>query len=581
MSSPEESPRQPVADLEKCPTGIPGLDQITAGGLPRGRTTLVCGGSGSGKTLLAMEFLVKGAVDHDEPGVFMCFEESAGKLVQNSASLGFDLQALAAEKKLVIDQVHVERSELEESGAYDLEGLFIRLGYAIDSIGAKRVVLDTIEVLFGALPNLAVLRAELRRLFRWLEDRGVTAIVTGERGAASLTRHGLEEYVSDCVILLDQRVEDAIATRRLRIVKYRGSAHGTNEYPFLLDERGFTVMPLTAIGLKYPVSTEVVSTGIAPLDAMLDGGGYYRGSTMLVSGAAGAGKSSVAAHFVEAACRRGERCLYFAYEESPDQILRDMGSIGIELKPWVDAGLLRFQAMRPGSYGLETHLVSIQREFERFRPQAVVLDPISGFESAGGFLDAKVMLFRLVDLLKSGGITAVFTSLTGGGDPEQQTEAGISSVIDIWLVLRNLEQGSERTRLLYIIKARGMGHSNQVREFRLTDQGVDLVDVYMGPSGILTGSSRAAQELQDRAAALVRQREVERRHLVMQGKRRALEARIAELQAQLDVELAQDQDVITEGETHAQNLLSERIEAGHRREGEAEAPGPSPEGARR
>jgi len=565
-------PGRAPAGVEKCPTGIPGLDQITAGGLPRGRTTLVCGGSGSGKTLLAMEFLVKGAVDHDEPGVFMCFEESARGLAQNVASLGFDLQALADQKKLVIDQVHVERSELEESGAYDLEGMFIRLGYAIDSIGAKRVVLDTIEVLFGTLPDLDILRAELRRLFRWLEDRGVTAIVTGERGAASLTRHGLEEYVSDCVILLDQRVEDAIATRRLRIVKYRGSAHGTNEYPFLLDERGFTVMPLTAIGLHYPVSNEIVSTGVAQLDAMLDAGGYYRGSTMLVSGAAGAGKSSVAAHFAEATCRRGERCLYFAYEESPDQVMRNMGSIGIELKPWVDAGLLMFQAARPGSYGLESHLVGIQREIERFQPHAVVLDPISGFESAGGFLGAKVMLLRLVDLLKSCGITAVFTSLTGGGDPEAQTEAGISSLIDIWLLLRNLEQGSERTRLLYILKARGMGHSNQVREFRLTDRGVDLVDVYMGPGGILTGSSRAVQELQDRAAALARQREVERRHLVMQGKRRALEARIAELQAQLEVELAQDQDLITEGETHARDLLCERIEAGRRREGEAEVP---------
>jgi circadian clock protein KaiC len=355
---PKKKPNALPAGLEKCPTGIPGLDQITDGGLPRGRPTLVCGGSGSGKTLLGMEFLVKGATVYGEPGVFMSFEENTEELARNVASLGFDVNALVAGKQMVIDNVRIERGEIEETGEYDLDGLFIRLGYAIESVGAKRVVLDTIEALFAALPNPGILRAELRRLFRWLKDQGVTAIVTGERGDGTLTRHGLEEYVSDCVILLDQRVADQIATRRLRTVKYRGSAHGTNEYPFLLDEQGFTVVPITAVSLQYSVPTEFVSTGIANLDAMLRGKGYYRGGTLLVSGTAGTGKSSMAAHFVDAACRRGERCLYFAFEESQNQIVRNMRSIGIDLQRWVDKGLLRFHAARPSTYGLEMHLRS-------------------------------------------------------------------------------------------------------------------------------------------------------------------------------------------------------------------------------
>lgn len=555
------------AALEKCATGIPGLDQVTNGGLPLGRTTLVCGGSGSGKTLLGMEFLVMGARDHGEPGVFMSFEENAAELAQNVASLGFDVQRLVDQQKLVIDHVRVERSEIEESGEYDLEGLFVRLGYAIDSVGAKRVVLDTIEALFAALTNAGILRAELRRLFRWLKDKGVTAIVTGERGDGTLTRHGLEEYVSDCVILLDQRVTDQIATRRLRIVKYRGSAHGTNEYPFLLDEQGFTVVPLTAIGLQYTVPNDFVSTGIAKLDAMLGGHGHYRGGTLLVSGTAGSGKSSISAHFLDAACRRGERCLLFAYEESPDQIMRNMRSIGINLKPWVDKCLLRFVASRPATYGLEMHLATVQRAVEQFQPKVVVFDPISSFESAGSFLDAKAMLMRLVDFLKTNQITSLFTSLTAGGSPSELTEVGISSLIDTWLLLRNLEQGGERTRLMYVLKARGIAHSSQVREFVLSDRGVDLVEVYLGPNGILTGSARAEQDMQDSAANLARGRDAERKRLVIAHKRKAMEARIAELQAGFEIELREMEDAIAEAEGAAQGQLAGRIESGKQRGG--------------
>ncbi|HXU92435.1 MAG TPA: circadian clock protein KaiC [Gallionella sp.] len=563
----KKTPTVAATGLLKCPTGIPGLDQITNGGLPRGRTTLVCGGSGSGKTLLGMEFLIMGAREHDEPGVFMSFEENADELARNVASLGFDVQALTDQKKLVIDHVHIERSEIEETGEYDLEGLFIRLGYAIDSIGAKRVVLDTVEALFAALSNVGILRAELRRLFRWLKDKGVTAIVTGERGDSGLTRHGLEEYVSDCVILLDQRVSEQIATRRLRIVKYRGSAHGTNEYPFLLDEQGFTVVPLTAISLKYEVSKDFVSTGIAKLDAMLGGRGYYRGGTLLVSGTAGTGKSSVAAHFADAACRRGERCLYCAFEESPDQVMRNMRSIGIDLKPWADKGLLRFHSARPSTYGLEMHLASIQREVEQFKPQVVVFDPVSSFESAGSLLEAKAMLMRLVDFLKSHQITALLTSLTSGSNVAEQSEIGISSLIDTWLLLRNLEQGSERTRLVYILKARGMAHSNQVREFVLTDRGVELVEVYMGPNGILTGSARAFQERQDTASTLSLGRDTERNRLAIERKRKALEAKVAELQAEFEIERREIEDAIAEAEANAQRQFSGRLEAGRQREG--------------
>src|SRR4051812_23347799 len=321
--------------LRKARTGIEGFDEVTGGGLPAGRPAVICGSAGCGKTLFAMEFLVRGAIDFGEPGVFVAFEETEDDLIKNVRSLGFDLNDLVEKQLLAIDHIRIERSEIEEAGEFDLEGLFVRLGLAIDSIGAKRVVLDTLEALFSGFTNHAILRAELRRLFLWLKERGVTAVITAERGEGQLTRQGMEEYVSDCVILLDHRVSDQLSTRRLRIVKYRGSSHGTNEYPFLIDSDGISVIPITSLKLEFSAPNEFVSTGSAGIDAMLGGKGVYRNSTVLVSGTTGSGKSSIAAHFVSAACARGERCLYFAFEESPGQILRNMRSIGIDLEPWM------------------------------------------------------------------------------------------------------------------------------------------------------------------------------------------------------------------------------------------------------
>jgi circadian clock protein KaiC len=526
-----------VVHLPKTPTGIEGFDEITDGGLPTGRPSLVCGGAGCGKTLFAMSFLVHGAARFDEPGVFVSFEESTDELAQNVASLGFDLPGLIQNKKLAFEHVRVERSEIEETGDYDLEGLFIRLGYAIDSIGAKRVVLDTIESLFAGLANQAILRAELRRLFRWLKDKGVTAVITGERGDGSLTRHGLEEYVSDAVILLDHRVTEEVSTRRLRIVKYRGSPHGTNEYPFLIDEEGIAVLPVTTLGLSHAVSPERVSTGIARLDTMLGGKGYYRGTTVLVSGTAGAGKSSIAAHFVDAACRRGERAMMFLFEESPAQVMRNMKSISIDLQQWVDRGLLEFRAARPSTFGLEMHLSQMHRAIERFKPTVVVFDPVSSLLSVASSGDVHGALTRLVDYLKSSGVTALLTSLTHSKTEIERTDVAISSIVDTWLLLVTLESSGERNRGIYVLKSRGMSHSNQIREFLLTDRGVELIDVYSG-AGMLTGSARLTQEAEERAAAVVEEQELERRQRALARLKTAFDAELAALQAKFEAEQA-------------------------------------------
>lgn len=555
--------------LAKCATGVHGLDEVTFGGLPRGRPTLICGGAGSGKTLLAMEFLVRGALEQGEPGVFVAFEETGRELAENVASLGFDLEDLAARRQLLIDHVQIERAQAGETGEYSLDGLFARLGHAIDSIGARRVALDTIEVLFAGLGDSGILRAELARLFRWLKDKGVTALVTAERGDGSLTRHGLEEYVSDCVIALDQRVSNQVATRRLRIVKYRGTAHGTNEYPFLIDAQGFSVVPLTSLGLEHPALTQRIASGVPKLDAML-GGGYYRGSTVLASGEAGTGKSSLAAHFAGAACGRGERCLYFAFEESPEQIMRNMRSIGIDLEPWVRKGLLRFHTARPASFGLETHLAAMHTRMDEFKPRCVVIDPVSGFDLVGGYSDVKVMLTRLVDMMKMRGITALMTDLTAGGDPANQTDVGISSLIDTWLVLRNLEQAGERNRGLYIIKSRGMKHSNQVREFMLTARGVDLLDVRLGPEGVLLGSARVADAARVRDAALRVAHEAGRRRQALERKRKAVEAQIDALRAEFEEERQEVEAVIVDAEQVRQAALQAQAELAEKRSGPGE-----------
>jgi len=520
--------------LQKTPSGIQGLDEITAGGLPKGRPTLVCGNAGCGKTLFAMEFLVRGARQYNEPGVFMAFEETENDLTVNVASLGFDLDELVSQNKIVLDHVHIDRSEIEETGEYDLEGLFIRLGYAIDSIGAKRVVLDTIETLFGGFSNPSILRAELRRLFTWLKEKGVTAIITGERGEEMLTRQGLEEYVSDCVIVLDHRVNEQTSTRRMRIVKYRGSTHGTNEYPFLINEEGFSVLPITSVGLTHTVSTERISSGVPRLDTMLDGKGYYRGSSVLVSGTAGTGKSSLSAHFSNAACERGERVLYFALEESPDQIMRNMRSIGINLEQWQKKGLLQFHSKRPTFCGLESYLTQMHKIISDFKPQVVIIDPISSFIVGSNEYEAKSMIMRLVDFVKMNGITGFFTSLTTGGDSLEHTSINISSLIDTWLLLKGIELNGERNRGLYILKSRGMAHSNQIREFVLTSHGIELLDVYVGQDGVLTGSSRISQEAKERAEQLLSQQELERKKLALARKQKALEAQISLLKTEYE-----------------------------------------------
>ncbi|GAC1391636.1 MAG: circadian clock protein KaiC [Candidatus Saccharimonadales bacterium] len=534
-----------IVRLKKAPTGINGLDEITEGGFPKGRPILIAGNAGCGKTLLSMEFLIKGINESNEPGVFISFEESAQDLALNVASLGYDLDDLISKNKLLIDHVVVERSEIEEAGEYDLEGLFIRLGYAIDKIGAKRIVLDTLESLFSGFTNQSILRAEIRRLFGWLKDRGMTAVITGERGDITLTRQGLEEYVSDCVILLDHRIEDQISTRRLRVVKYRGSTHGTNEYPFLIDEDGITVMPVTSLNLNHPVSKKRVSSGINQLNSML-GGGFYKGSSILVSGTAGTGKTNIAGYLVDAASKAGSRCMYVAFEESPQQITRNLLSIGINLQPHVDKGLLQFRAVRAASQGLEMHLSSLYKVIKKFKPEVVVIDPITTLASSSNARDAQNMLSRMMDMLKAENITAMLTSLTQGHENLEQTENSVSSFADTWLLLRDLEVNGERNRLMYVLKSRGTHHSNQVREFIISDNGINLVDVYLGPEGMLTGSARVAAEARIKSEELKHKNDIETKQRQLEHKRLVTIAQIQSLKAELavqDLELKKNVDI--------------------------------------
>ncbi len=558
MGQAEGKPKSSGTQLEKSPTGIKGLDEITKGGLPKGRPTLVCGGAGSGKTMLAAEFLVKGALQFGEPGVFMSFEETSDELTKNVASLGFKLDDLVAQKKISLDYIQIDRSEIEETGEYDLEGLFIRLQHAIASVGAKRVVLDTIETLFSGIPNPAVVRAELKRLFQWLKNKGMTAIITGEQGEKTFTRHGLEEYVSDCVIFLDHRISEQVSTRRIRVVKYRGSAHDTNEFPFLIDEKGITVMPITSLGLRHTVTNKRVSTGIPRLDAMLGGKGYYRGSSVLISGSAGTGKTSFVAHFADAACRRGERCLYFAFEESESQVLRNMLSIGIDLEQWVKKGLLKYHADRPTIYGLETHLSVMQKMINEFKPAAVIVDPVSNLNAVASNSNVKTMLTRLLDQLKLDRVTTVLTILTQGSSTSESTDVDISSLADTWIRLRDTEFGGERNRGMYILKSRGMAHSNQIREFVLTDKGVNLLDVYVGPSGVLTGSARLSGEAQEKAKDLVRQQDAQIKQLHLERKRKAMEAKIADIRAEFKTEEAEAKKFIKQEKLRQRKVSQDR-----------------------
>lgn len=568
--------------LPKASTGIQGLDEITWGGLPRGRPTLVSGCAGSGKTLFGLEFLVRGATQYNEPGVFVSFEESIQDLTKNAASLGFDLDRLVAEKKLFLDHVHIERSQIEETGEYDLDGLFIRLADAVQRVRARRVVLDTIEVLFGELSNPGILRAEIRRLFGWLKKKRVTAVITAEQDRSNgLTRHGLEEFVSDCVILLDHRIREEISTRRLRIVKYRGSTHGTSEYPFLIDEHGISVLPISSLRLDHEAPAQRISSGIPRLDGMLGGKGFYQGSSVLISGTAGTGKTSLAAHLVEAACRRGERCLYFAFEESPRQIIRNMRSIGIDLESAVRKGLLEFHAARPTYGGIEEHLGLAHKAISRFQPRVVVVDPVTNLIVVGAQHEVRSMLTRLIDFLKARKITAIFTSFTAAGVPPDASELAVSSLMDTWLLLQSIEVGGERNRRLYVLKSRGMGHSNQIREFVLTNHGLQLPDVYLGPEGALTGSARLSQEVREKATDTARRQALESRRRELRRNRQIFEARMALLHAEFEAEEEKIQQSISESELLREKLSQERTLMVRSRKGDSSsdskqgrAPGP-------
>ncbi|HAO12831.1 MAG TPA: KaiC 1 [Planktothrix sp. UBA8407] len=552
--------------LSKCLTGIQGLDEITNGGLPQGRPTLICGSAGCGKTLFGVEFLVRGATLYGEPGVLISFEETAAEITKNVASLGWNLTELIAEGKILIDHVYIEASEIEETGEYDLEALFLRLGYAIKKIGAKRVLLDTIEVLFAGLANTNIVRSELRRLFHWLKDQGVTAVITGERGENTLTRQGLEEYVSDCVIKLDQKTVEEIATRTIQIVKYRGSRHSNNEYPFLIEDNGISVLPITSLTLDHAVSNERISTGIPQLDDLFGGQGYYRGSSILVTGRAGTGKTTLAAHFAQATCFKGERCLYLATEESPQQILRNLNSIGLDLAPYVEKGLLQFDAVRPTNYNLEMRLFKIHRWIKEFQPRAIVIDPMSNLILSGSVMQTKSFFMRLIDYLKSKQITIFLTNLTAGDSDldQEKTEVGVSSLMDTWLELQTIKVNGERNRILYVLKSRGMMHSNQVREFILSSQGVNLVEVYLGGGKVLTGTERINQELEEQSAAKKRQQSFELKKREFEREKHFLQAQIDALQMQL---ANQDQELtlMMEAELEYQNNRQEA--RGKRQEG--------------
>ncbi|MBB5711496.1 circadian clock protein KaiC [Sphingomonas xinjiangensis] len=545
--------------ITKARTGISGFDDLTLGGLPAGRPTLVCGSAGCGKTLFASTFLVNGARDEAEPGVFVTFEERPTDIVDNVASLGFELDALVQQKKIHIEHIAIDPAELAEVGDYDLEALFLRLELAVDEIGAKRIVLDTIESLFSAFQNPAILRAEIRRLFDWLKEKGLTAVITGERGDGSLTRQGLEEYVSDCVILLDHRVHNQVSTRRLRIVKYRGTAHGTNEYPFLIGEDGFSVLPVSSIGLGHQVFEERIASGIDDLDAMLSGGGFHRGSSILLSGVAGSGKSTIGASFAHAACGRGERALYFSFEESEQQTVRNMRSIGMDLQPCIDAGLLNCVASRPTFYSLEMHLAVMLREIEKFQPSLVVLDPISAFMDTGEQLEVQAMLLRMIDYLKAHGITGVFTHLAHL-QGEAKTDAGLSSLMDAWILLLNREVHGEFNRELYLLKARGIAHSNQVREFVMSSDGIRLIEPYLGESGALTGSARRFEEARTRRAEVARAADITRLQEKIAQRRRRTEAQIEALNAELEADEIELKSIVVQENAYLDQARTDALE---------------------
>lgn len=551
--------------LKKCPTGISGFDEITEGGLPRGRPTLVCGGAGSGKTLFAMEFLVTGATRFQEPGVFISFEENETELTENVASLGWDLSSLAEQEKMYLDFIYIERREIEETGEFNLDGLFIRIENAVEIVNARRIVIDGIEALFSGFSDESLLRSEIRRLFRRLKELGLTAIVTAERGERTLTRRGLEEYISDCVIFLDHRMTDQVATRRLRVVKYRGTAHETNEFPFLIGDRGLSVFPVTSLDMDYPVSTERISSGIPRLDTMLGGKGFFRGSSILISGTAGTGKSSLGAAFAAAACRRGERTLYFSFEEAPRQVMRNMAGIGIDLETPVKEGTLRFHAVRATSFGLELHLSIILKRVEDFGPDVLVIDPISNLTGVASTDEVKRMLTRLIDAMKSRGITTLFSDLIRSANLAEDTETAISSLMDTWVLLRHIETNGERNRGIHVLKSRGMSHSNQIRELLIADEGISLKDVYVGPGGVLTGTARIVQEAEDSAEARNRARKTARLRRELQRKEQAMENQIRAFRNAFASEQEEIEEAIASSEARETEIVRDREHLAHMR----------------
>ena len=544
--------------LEKTSSGIPGFEDITHGGLPRGRPTLVCGSAGCGKTLFGMQFLVKGATEKEEPGVFVAFEETESDLRTNVASLGWDLDTLFNQKKFTVESIIISPDEITEAGQYDLEGLFVRLDAAIREVGARRIVLDTVETLFGTFMDAHIVRAEFRRLLQWLKDQGITAIVTAERGDGGLTRFGIEEYVSDCVIELSQTMYGQTTRRHLRILKYRGSGHGTNAYPFLIGQRGIHLFPVTELGLDFPVSEERISSGIPRLDEMLGGKGFYRASSLLLSGTAGTGKSSISASFAAAACARGEQVLYISYEEARTQIMRNMKSIGIDLEKWYENGRLVFHTERVTTHGLEEHFFLVKEIIDINEPEVVIIDPVSNMLQMGSPEEVKNLLTRLIDLLKSKGITTLATELVTGGNPMEATNTDISSLMDSWLLLREIESGGERNRVLHVLKSRGMSHSHQVREFILTDHGIELEDVYEGPAGLVTGTARYTQEAQEEEQRRRRLEEIERRKNELERKRNLKEAKLKEMEELFRGEEEELERTIREAEQEEEKFLQTR-----------------------
>jgi len=560
VKSPDEAPR---VQLAKTATGIHGFDEITDGGLPTARPSLVCGPPGTGKSIFAMQFLVNGATRFAEPGVFLTFEESADELVANVRSLGFDIDGLTRDGRLLVDALPLEPQSVE-TGEFNLEALMVRLAWAVEQIGAKRVAIDNVEALFIAFDRPALVRSELRRLFRWLKDHDLTTVITAERGEDMLTRHGMEEYLSDCVVLLDHRVVHDVATRRMRVLKYRGSTHGRNEYPFLIGADGFEVLPITSIGLKQPVSSERVSTGVAGLDEMLGGEGVFRGSGVMISGTSGTGKTTIASCFADAACRRGESVLYFSFEESQAEIERNMASVGLDLAQWVEQGLLHFHCERPTTRGLEDHLALMQKLTQEFAPTLVVIDPVSSLARGATPFDVSSMLLRQIYYLKSTGITALMTVLNEEGGLEQPIQS-ISSLVDTWLHVITMETFEERNRALYVRKARGMAHSNQIREFLLSDDGVSLVPVFVGAKGVLTGSARLAAESAERATSLELTEESEELARALERRRDTVESHVAEIRADFAAEESLTQRLIETSQLRQEAVRLDRLEQARRR----------------